>query len=71
MRGGPCERLRTCWVWSTERAHTDAHLRPFADVDFYIDNEMAHVADFSTSRKHSDYFVKQIIKLEEIIANLK
>jgi len=42
-----------------------------ADVDFYIDNEMAHVADFSTSRKHSDYFVKQIIKLEEIIANLK
>jgi len=42
-----------------------------ADVDFYVDNEMAHVADFSTSRKHSDYFVKQIIKLEEIIANMK
>jgi len=42
-----------------------------ADVDFYVDSEVAHVADFSISRKHSDYFVKQIIKLEEIIANLK
>jgi len=42
-----------------------------ADVDFYVDQQMAHVADFSTSRKHSDYFVKQIIKLDEIIANLK
>jgi len=42
-----------------------------ADVDFYVDNEMAHVADFTISRKHSDYFVKQIVKLEEIIANLK
>jgi len=42
-----------------------------ADVDFYVDNDIAHVADTSISRKHSDYFVKQIIKLEEIIANLK
>jgi len=42
-----------------------------ADVDFYVDNGMAHVADITISRKHSDYFVKQIIKLEEIIANLK
>ena len=40
-------------------------------MDFYVDKDIAHVADFSTSRKHSDYFVKQIIKLEEIIANLK
>jgi len=42
-----------------------------ADVDFYVDNDMAHVADFAISRKHSEYFVKQIIKLEEIIDNLK
>jgi translation initiation factor 3 subunit L len=42
-----------------------------ADVDFYVDGEMAHVADFSVTRKHSDYFVKQINKLEEIICNLK
>jgi len=42
-----------------------------SDVDFYVDADMAHVADFSTTRKHSEYFIKQINKLEEIICNLK
>ena len=32
---------------------------------------MAHVADSNVTRHHSDYFVKQINKLEEIISNLK
>jgi len=42
-----------------------------AEVDFYVDGEVAHVADSSLVRKHSDYFVKQINKLEEIISTLK
>jgi len=42
-----------------------------ADVEFYVDDEMAHVADFSTTRRHMDFFVKQINKLEEIICNIK
>ena len=42
-----------------------------ADVEFYVDGEMAHVADTSLTRRHMDFFVKQIIKLEEIICNLK
>ena len=42
-----------------------------ADVEFYVDGEMAHVADFSTTRRHMDFFVKQINKLEEIICNIK
>ena len=42
-----------------------------ADVEFYVDHEMAHVADFSTTRRHMDFFVKQINKLEEIVSNLK
>jgi len=42
-----------------------------SDIDFYVDADMAHVADFSTTRKHSEYFIKQINKLEEIICNLK
>ncbi|EOD20928.1 hypothetical protein EMIHUDRAFT_463792 [Emiliania huxleyi CCMP1516] len=31
----------------------------------------AHVADSSLTRRHSDYFVRQIGKLDEIIANIK
>jgi len=42
-----------------------------AEVDFYVDGEVAHVADTSLVRKHSDYFLKQINKLEEIISTLK
>ena len=42
-----------------------------AEVDFYIADEVAHVEDTSLVRKHSDYFIKQIGKLEEIITALK
>ena len=42
-----------------------------AEVDFFVDGDVAHVADSSLVRKHSDYFVKQINKLEEIITALK
>ena len=40
-------------------------------VAIVVDHEMAHVADFSTTRRHMDFFVKQINKLEEIICNIK
>ena len=42
-----------------------------AEVDFYVEGQVAHVADGSLVRKHSDYFVKQINKLVDIIATLK
>ena len=42
-----------------------------ADVDFYVDGEIATVSDVSPVRQHADYFVKQINKLEEILYSLK
>ena len=36
-----------------------------------VPRTMAHVADFSRTRRHSEFFVKQINKLEEIVSNLK
>ena len=42
-----------------------------AAVDFYVESEMARVAGTSLVRKHSDYFVKQINTLEEIISSMK
>ena len=42
-----------------------------AEIDFFVDGTMAHVADFSRTRRHSEFFVKQINKLEEIVSNLK
>jgi len=42
-----------------------------AEVDFYVEDGMAHVADSSLTRRHTDFFIKQINKLEEIIVNLQ
>ena len=42
-----------------------------ADVDFYVEGEVAHVSSTSLARKHTDYFVKQINKLEEIMQFMK
>jgi len=38
-----------------------------SDVDFYIDQDMIHIAMPKVSRRYGDYFMKQIIKLEEIL----
>lgn len=40
------------------------------DVDFYVDHEMAHVADSDTRRQHVDFFIKQVNKLEELRAGV-
>ena len=52
-------------------APLDGQWASSSDVEFYVDNDVAHVAGTSLVRKHSDYFVKQICKLEEIMATLK
>jgi len=57
-------------VW-TGGAPLGGQLASSADVDFYVDNEMAHVADMNMTRQYSEIFIKQINKLEQIICNLK
>jgi translation initiation factor 3 subunit L len=57
-------------VW-TGGAPISGEVASSADVDFYVNNDMAHVADSNLTRRHSDFFVKQINKLEEIICNLR
>lgn len=57
-------------VW-TGGAPISGEVASSADVDFFVDHEMAHVADSNLTRRHSDFFVKQINKLEEIICNLR
>jgi translation initiation factor 3 subunit L len=41
-----------------------------ADVDFYVTDDVAHVADTEMTKRHSDYFIRQIAKLDDIIANV-
>ena len=36
---------------------------PSSDVDFYIDDDMLHIADIKVARCFGEYFVNQINKM--------
>lgn len=44
--------------------------RSSSEVDFYIHNEMVHIADTKVATRFSDFFIRQIHKLNEM-SNLK
>ena len=66
-----CLKHKSHQLTSSGGAPLDGTWQSVAEVDFYVAGEVAHVADVSLVRQHSDYFVKQISKLEEIIHSLK
>lgn len=41
-----------------------------ADIDFYIDQQMVHVIEYKPARKYSQYFMRQILKFEDLITDL-
>ncbi|MCL7022419.1 hypothetical protein MKW94_025748 [Papaver nudicaule] len=41
-----------------------------ADVDFYIDDDMIHVVETKPAKRYGDYFMRQIVKLEEMIPDV-
>jgi len=41
-----------------------------SDVDFYVDQDMIHIANTKLSRRYSEFFIRHILKFEEIIVDL-
>lgn len=41
-----------------------------ADVDFYINEDIIHVVESKSAKRYGDYFLRQILKLEEVIGEL-
>ncbi len=48
----------------SDQANED--FRSSSEVDFYIHNDMIHIADTKVARRFSDYFIRQIHKLDEV-----
>ena len=47
-------------------------LSPFDfQVDFYIDKMMIHIADTKVDRRYGDFFIRQILKFDELNRSLK
>jgi translation initiation factor 3 subunit L len=45
--------------------------RSSSEVDFYIHNEMVHIADTKVATRFSDFFIRQMQKINEINSSLK
>lgn len=53
----------------SDQANED--FRSSSEVDFYIHNEMIHIADTKVATRFSDFFIRQIQKLNDVNSNLK
>lgn len=49
---------------------TNLLLSPF-QLDFYIDDDMIHIADTKVSHRYGDFFVRKIMKFNDLNRKLK
>lgn len=38
----------------------------FFQLDFYIDHDMIHIADTKVAHRYGDFFIRKILKFEEL-----
>eukprot|EP00245_Coleochaete_scutata_P009099 TRINITY_DN292_c0_g2_i1.p1 TRINITY_DN292_c0_g2~~TRINITY_DN292_c0_g2_i1.p1 ORF type:complete len:533 (-),score=111.36 TRINITY_DN292_c0_g2_i1:296-1894(-) len=54
----------------THVADSEGNMTNNADIDFYIDEDMVHIAESKATRRFGDYFVRHIIKFEGVVKEL-
>jgi len=52
------------WVKGTDALEGEFQSSP--ETDFYINNDMIHIADTKIARRYGDFFIRQINKIDEI-----
>ncbi|KAG1330369.1 eukaryotic translation initiation factor 3 subunit L [Cocos nucifera] len=65
--------LRTILMTYKHKMHavdSDGKIISNADVDFYIDEDIIHVVESKSTKRYGDYFLRQILKFEEMISEL-
>ncbi|EEC78744.1 hypothetical protein OsI_18958 [Oryza sativa Indica Group] len=65
--------LRTILMTYKHKMHSidsDGKVISSADFDFYIDEDIIHVVESNLTKNHGDYFLRQILKFEEMITQL-
>jgi translation initiation factor 3 subunit L len=50
----------------THVINNDGSVLSNADVDFYIDDDMVHIADTKVTKRFGDYFIRHIQKFDEV-----
>jgi len=54
------------WTKGSGSSGLEGELQSSSEVDFYIDKDMIHIADTKVARRFGDFFIRQILKFEEI-----
>lgn len=53
-------------VWTKGASGLEGKFSSGSELDFYIDNDMIHIADTKVSHRHGDLFIRKILKFEEL-----
>jgi len=58
-------------VWSKGASGLDGTFKSGSELDFYIDDDMIHIADTKVSHRYADFFVRKMLKFNEMNRKLK
>ncbi|XP_065065607.1 LOW QUALITY PROTEIN: eukaryotic translation initiation factor 3 subunit L-like [Rhopilema esculentum] len=58
-------------VWTKGTDALEGEFQSSSEVDFYIDQDMIHIADTKVARRYGDFFIRHIGKIEDLNLNVK
>ena len=58
-------------VWTKGNSGLEGKFQSGSELDFYIDNDMIHIADTKVSHRYGDFFIRKILKFEDLNRRLK
>ena len=53
-------------VWTKGSSGFEGKFSSGSELDFYIDNDMIHIADTKVSHRYGDFFIRKIRKFEDL-----
>ena len=53
-------------VWTKGTSGLEGKFQSGSELDFYIDNNMIHIADTKVSHRYGDFFIRKILKFEDL-----
>lgn len=58
-------------VWTKGTSGLDGKFQSGSELDFFIDNDMIHIADTKVAQRYGDFFMRKILKFEDLNRRLK
>lgn len=53
-------------VWTKGTSGLEGSFQSGSELDFYIDQDMIHIADTKVANRYGDFFIRKILKFEEL-----